>query len=118
MDWELATLQPDFLALFWAFFRTPAERHDNEVIQHSLERCERHFRQFNSRLSQNTYLAGETFTMGDISCAVSLYRYFETGLQVPRFPNVMTWYDRLLERPAYKEHIAVPFNELKGRLEY
>lgn len=23
MDWELATLQPDFLALFWGFFRMP-----------------------------------------------------------------------------------------------
>ena len=31
MDWELATFQPDFLALFWSFYRTPVAQRDQDV---------------------------------------------------------------------------------------
>ena len=36
----------------------------------------------------------------------------------PSVPNVEAWYRRLQERPAYREHIMVPFGELYGRLDY
>lgn len=118
MDWELATFQPDFLALFWSFFRTPAELRNDDAVQKSLGRCESHFRKLESHLSRQPYLAGETFTMGDIPCATSLYRYFEMGLSVSHLPNVEAWYERLAKRPAYREHITVSFEELRGRQEY
>jgi glutathione S-transferase len=31
---------------------------------------------------------------------------------------VEAWYGRLQERPAYREHVMVPFSELRGRLSY
>lgn len=80
MDWELATLQPDCLALFWGFFRTPAEQRDHTVLQSSLSRCEKHYRKLDAHLAYQPYLVGATFTMADIPCATSLYRYFEMGV--------------------------------------
>ncbi len=118
MDWELATLQPDFLELFWGYFRTPPAQHNHETIRQSLSRCELHFQKLNAHLAQNDYLAGNSFAMGDIPCAVALYRYFEMGLPVTRPPNVLAWYERLSRRPAYQAHVAVPFDELRGRLEF
>lgn len=118
MDWELASLQPDYLSLFWGFFRTPVEQHDKHAIQHSLARCEKHFRKLDAHLDQQPYLAGTVLTMADIACASSLYRYFEMGAPVQWLPNVRAWYDRLSKRPAYREHIMVPFDELKGRLTF
>lgn len=118
MDWELATLQSDFLALFWGYFRTPPEKRNDDALSLSLARCERHYQKLDSHLAHQPYLGGESFTMGDIPCAVSLYRYFQMGLEVSRPPNVIAWYERLLGRAAYEEHIAVPFEELRGRLEF
>lgn len=118
MDWELATLQPDFLALFWCFFRTPAKLRNSDAIQQSLDRCENHFQKLDIHLGKQPYLAGETFTMGDIPCATSLYRYFEMGLPVSKPPNIVAWYDRLAKRPAYREHIMLSFEDLRGRQEY
>jgi len=118
MDWELATLQPDFIDLFWSYYRTPPEKRDNKSVEQSLVRCERHFKMLNTHLENNLYLGGESFSMGDIPCAVSLYRYFEMGLSVSRPENVISWYERLLKRPGFKEYVAVPFEELRGRIEY
>ena len=56
--------------------------------------------------------------MGDIPAGTSLYRYFEMGLDVNKPPNVMAWYERLMERPAFRENVAEPFDELFGRLDY
>jgi len=118
MDWELASLQNDFLALFWGYFRTPPEKRNHEAIRQSLARCEQHYQKLDSHLACQPYLGGENFTMGDIPCAVSVYRYFQMGLEVSRPPNVIAWHERLLGRTAYDEYIAVPFEELRGRLEY
>jgi glutathione S-transferase len=118
MDWELAKLQPDFIELFWGYYRTPPEARDQHRIGIALMNCAAHFRQLDRQLEQQPYLAGEHFTMGDIPCAVSLYRYFEMGLDVDQPVHVMQWYRRLSQRSAFKETVMQPFDELKGRIEF
>ena len=39
-------------------------------------------------------------------------------LDRPDMPHVDAWYRRLTTRPAYREHVMIPFAELRGRLEY
>jgi len=118
MDWELATLQPAFLALFWGFFRMPAEQRDHVGIDMARSVCEKQYQKLDAHLENQPYLAGAAFTMADISCATSLYRYHEMGVPLPRRPSLMAWYRRLAERPAFREHIMVPFEELRGRLAF
>lgn len=36
----------------------------------------------------------------------------------PPLPHVRAWYDQLQARPAYRQHVMVPFGELRGRLEF
>jgi glutathione S-transferase len=36
-------------------------------------------------------------------------------LERPKLPNVEAWYARLKDRPAYREHVMVSFQDLKGR---
>lgn len=43
---------------------------------------------------------------------------YELKIERPVLHNVEAWYRRLQERPAYREHVMVPFDELKGRLNY
>jgi glutathione S-transferase len=118
MDWSQATLQPDFMQLFWSYYRTPEESRNARRIESAAGRCALHFRLLDEHLADNRFLAGERFTIGDIPAATSLYRYFEMGIDVPDEPNVARWYRELSERPAYREHIMRPFDELYGRLDF
>jgi glutathione S-transferase len=118
MDWELATLQPDFMALFWGFFRTPEARREAEPIARAARRCAADFAQLDAQLAQAPFLAGERFGIGDIPAGTALHRYFEMGAEVPHPPHVRAWYERLAARPAYREHVMRPFEELRGRLSF
>jgi glutathione S-transferase len=115
MDWELATLQPDFIDLFWGYYRTPEKKRDISKIAVSKARCEHHFQILNEHLNAQSFVAGESFTMGDIPCATGLYRYFGMGLDVERPEYLNSWYERLSEREAFKQCIMTPFDELRGR---
>ncbi|GAB7547420.1 hypothetical protein [Cupriavidus sp. 8B] len=44
--------------------------------------------------------------------------YHELEIERPPLPYVEAWYERLKQRPAYREHLMVPFDEWRGRLDY
>lgn len=118
MDWELSKLQEDFIALFWGYYRTPEAERDAAAIDAARARCAAHMLQLDRHLASQAYLAGDVFTMGDIPCAVCLYRYFNMGLDVERPVHLLEWYRRLGARPAYCSTVMVPFDELGGRIDY
>jgi len=118
MDWELAKLQPDFIDLFWGYYRTPPDFRDQVSIETVQQSCDLHFQQLDRHLELQPYLAGETFSMADIPCGVCLYRYFEMGLAVAKPRFVMHWYQRLAQRGAFKNTIMQAFDELKGRRDF
>ena len=51
---------------------------------------------------------------------ISLRFIRATLLQIerPEIPNVEKWYERLQERPGYREHVMIPFDDMRERLEY
>ena len=118
MDWELSKLQEDFIALFWGYYRRPAVERDRPAIEAARKRCAGHMNQLDRQLADQPYLGGDVFTMGDIPCAVCLYRYFNLGLEVERPPHLLDWYHRLGERSAYRATVMQPFDELKGRTDF
>ncbi|MEJ2691972.1 MAG: hypothetical protein P8166_02680, partial [Candidatus Thiodiazotropha sp.] len=63
MDWELATLQPDYIDLFWGYYRTLEKERDISKIEVSKLRCELRFQKLNKHLKSHQYVAGENFTM-------------------------------------------------------
>jgi glutathione S-transferase len=118
MDWSAVTLQRDFMDLFWGYYRTPDAQHDWPRIRRRMEACARDYRLLDEHLARQPYLAGDHFTLADIPAGTTLYRYFGLGLERPDTPHVDAWYRRLAARPAYREHVMIPFAELRGRLEY
>ncbi len=118
MDWSQATLQRDFMDLFWGYYRTPDARRDWPAIRNSIDLCARHYRLLDRHLADKAYLSGEKLTMADFPAGTSLYRYFKLDLERPALPNVETWYARLAQRPGYREHVMIPFDDLRGRLDY
>ncbi len=118
MDWELATLQPAFISLFWGFYRTPPASRNQPEIDAAGRSCRLLFEQLDRQLADHAYLAGDCFSLADIACGVCLYRYFEMGFAVEEPAQVMRWYRLLSRRDAFQNTIALAFGELEGRLDF
>ena len=118
MDWAATTLQPGMFGLFFSYWRTPEKDRNAEAIRGFEQRTAAAFRLLDEVLAKHRYLVGDEFTLGDIPNAVHLYRYYTLGISVPKLPHVEAWYARLQERPAYREHVMVSYEELRGRLTF
>lgn len=117
MDCAQAELQPAFLdGIFWGYYRTPESQRDWPTIRRSLKLCTDLFGVLDTVLMRQPFLLGDRFSLADIPAGTSLYRYFELDIERPPLPNVTAWYERLRQRPAYRQHVMIPFSDLRGRL--
>jgi glutathione S-transferase len=115
MDWAQTSLQPAFIdGVFVAFYRTPEATRDWPAIRAAIVRCGEHYKFLDSWLADRPFIAGDDLTLADLPAGTTLYRYFELDIDRPSIPNVESWYARLRERPAYRQHVMVPFDDLKG----
>ena len=119
IEWTQASLQPTFInGVFWAFYRTPESQRDDPAIRKSIQTTTNLFRILDQHLAGRLFVGGDELTISDIPPGAQLYRYFSLEIDRPSLPHVEEWYGRLCSRPAYREHVMVPFDELKGRLSY
>ncbi len=115
MDWALSRLQPDFMDVFWGFYRTPDSKRNWSFINEAQARCIDDFRLLDVHLANQPFLAGDQFTVGDIPAGTALFRYFSLELEHADVPHVQAWYARLQERPGYRAHVMLPFDDMKGK---
>ncbi len=104
--------------MFWGFYRTPEAQRDWKAIDSSVALCSELMQIVDGVLATRPYLAGDRFTIGDIPLGSMLYRYFALEIDRPPLPHVEAWHGRLQSRPAYREHVMIPFDDLKGRLAF
>jgi len=82
-----------------------------ERIEYATTRYQREvhrlFGVLDRRLSQNSYLAGKTYSIADIACFPWVQTYKAQGIDLPGFENVKRWYDTLKARPALRRGMAV-----------
>ena len=108
MDWQGGTLWPAFRDAFLGLVRMPPDKRDHAAIEQSQRDTATKLAGLETALGATPFVAGESFTMGDIPLGVSIYRCFALGIDRGGFPNIARWYDRLTERPAFKEHVMLP----------
>ncbi len=116
MTWASGELHAGVIGVFWNFFRTKEANRDWALIRTCEQKCVTEYALLERRLTSQPHLSGDHLTMGDIPAAGTLYRYFTMDIQRPNLPNVEAWYQRLSQRPAYREHVMVPYAELKDTL--
>jgi glutathione S-transferase len=78
--------------------------------------CARHYRLLDAQLREQTFLTGAQISLADVAAGASLYRYFNLDIDRPRVSNVEAWYRRLTARAAYREHVMIQFDDLRGRM--
>jgi glutathione S-transferase len=119
MDWSQTSLQPDFLnGVFWGLYRTPEAQRDWPAIRAALARCEAHTKLLDDRLARSPFLAGDTLSLADITVGALMFRYLTMDIERPARPHLEAWYRGLEERPAYRENVMIPYDDLFGRLAF
>ncbi len=108
MDWQATALWPGFHNAFWGLVRTPPEQRDEDAIGKSLQATATRLQALETQLGKTRFVAGDTFTMGDIPVGISVYRCLSLGIERAAFPNIGRWYDSLGQRAPYREHVMVP----------
>ena len=118
MDWAQSKLYPESNRLFWRLIRTPEDKQNKEKIEAGNAMLNEHLSAVEEQLEGRDYLACGRLTIADIIAGAPLYRYYAMPITRPKLPNVGRWYHALSQRPAYKQAIMVPFDDLRGRLAY
>lgn len=107
MDWAF-TLQAAMRNVFWGLIRTPPEKRDMKAIEEGRQRCIELMAIPESILARRRYVAGESFTMGDIPLGCEVQRFMRVPIGRPPFPAVEAWFERLRERPAFLKLVDQP----------
>ena len=109
MDWASSTMNPAFFGIFMNLIRVPAERANMQQVAASVDRCATLARHLDGHLADQSFMAGDSLTIGDISLGCVFYRYFNLDIDRPDVPSLKAWYGRLCERKAYQKHVMIPF---------
>ena len=108
MDWQIATVSPTLVPVFWGMVRTAPEDRDLKAIEVARKKLSGNIAIMDTQLSNSTYLAGNIFTVGDVPLGITAYRWFNMEIEREPYINVQRWYDLLCDRPAFQEHVMNP----------
>jgi glutathione S-transferase len=110
MDWQLSVVGPAIHGLFWGLIRTPPEKRDHAHIDESRRKTTAAMTILDAQLSKTAFVAGDTFSMGDIPVGLIAYRFHRLVPEGAGLKYLERWHQGLEQRPAFKEHILpVPF---------
>jgi glutathione S-transferase len=105
MDWQLSVLGPAIHMTFWGLVRTPPENRDLPAIEASKVKTTAAIKILDAQLARTAYVAGDTFSMGDIPVGIFGYRFHALVPDRPPLPHFERWYQALAARPAFQDHI-------------
>ncbi len=113
-EWAKINVSANFTApIFWRLVRTPSRERDMAAIGRSVDALVATLRIAEERLSEHTYLAGDDFTLADIQLGHLLYRYYDIAISRPPYPALCRYYDALIARQGYRDHVMVSYDDLK-----
>ena len=105
MDWQLAVLGPAMFPVFWGMVRTAPEERDTDAIAAARDKLTEKFKMMDSYLADSKYLAGDSFTVGDMPVAINTFRWMNMDIPREDYANLQRWYDLMCERPPFREHV-------------
>ncbi|MBK19164.1 MAG: glutathione S-transferase [Rhodospirillaceae bacterium] len=108
MDWQIATVSPTLVPVFWGMVRTAPEDRDLDAIESARQKLTANIAIMDNHLANSTYMGGDNFTVGDIPLGITAYRWFNMEIDREPYHNVQRWYDLLCERSAFQEHVMNP----------
>ncbi len=108
MDWQVTTVSPAMIPVFRGMVRTAAEDRDMDAIEAGRTTLSQKLEIMNHVLAESAFMAGDSFTMGDIPLGIAAWRWFNMPIEREEYPHLKRWVDALSERPGYQKHIMKP----------
>jgi glutathione S-transferase len=99
--------------IFWQVVRTPPSRRDPKALEEAIRYLNRYLDIAERQLASALFLCGNDFTLADVQFGHLLYRYFSLEIERQERAHLRSYYQRLVSRPAYREHVMVPYDELR-----
>lgn len=108
MDWQLSAVGPAITPVFMGLIRTPPDKRDPAAIEAGRKRTAELFAMLNAHLATRKFMTGDSLTIGDIPLGIMAYRWFNFPVERPEHKHARAWYERLTQRPAFKQHVMLP----------
>jgi glutathione S-transferase len=109
MDWAF-TFQNSFRDVFWGLVRTAPEKRDMAKIEEARKKCGELLAIPDGSLKGRDYLAGKSFTMGDIPLGCHVQLWMRLPIERPAHAGLKAWFERLCARPAFKKIVDIPLS--------
>jgi glutathione S-transferase len=106
MDWQLTVMAPAIGPLFMGMVRTPPAERNMKAIDDSKAKTGEATRILDEQLGRTPFIAGDSFSYGDIPIGIMVWRYRELAPERPAFKNVDRWYAAIAARPGFQQHVA------------
>ncbi len=110
MDWASLHANLAIGPVFVGLIRTPADKRNMAQIVADAEKIGPQFQVLEQGLEGRDYVAGNTFTMGDIVVGVNVWRWYALDVKRPKLPRIEAYHQRLKQRPAFQKHIMKPLS--------
>ncbi len=107
MDWQLSVVGPAMHPVFWGLVRTAPEDRDDAAIARARDVLTTKMAMLDTFLGRTGYVAGDSFTVGDIPVGIATYRWYNMEIEREDYANLKRWFDDLSARPAFRKHIAI-----------
>jgi glutathione S-transferase len=109
LDWQLTTVAPADVPVFWGTIRTPPEKHDKTAIAAAAKKLFDIWAILDAQLASRAYAASDHFSLADIALGVLGHRLFANPfVPPPDLPRIKAWQERLGARPPFRKWVAVP----------
>ena len=109
MDFQQTAINRPMSTVFLGLVRTAPEQRDMAAIAAAARDAAGHWAILDSRLARQACIASDDFSLADIALGIYVHRWFVMDVPGrPEAPHLRAWYQRLLARPAYARHIALP----------
>jgi glutathione S-transferase len=105
-SWANEHLDPITTGLVLHITRLAEHLRDPKIAAKALKDMPEQMKVLDGQLQKTKYLAGDMFTIGDISVAPAVHRWALFDPDRPRFAALEDWYGRLLQRPPFVKHIV------------
>jgi glutathione S-transferase len=108
LDAQQTVLNRPAGVVFLGLIRTPEAERDMAAIKAATADMARAYGYLEPHLAAHPFITGPHLTLADIVWGVHVHRWFVMPVDRPAMPHLRAWYDRLLENPIYREHVARP----------
>jgi len=107
MDWQATTFNPAIGPGFWQLIRTAPDKRDPAIIEAARASGEHKLALLDAHLATRAFVAGPTFTMGDIPLGCSVDRWYKLPMARESHPHVERWYASLRERRGARQVVTL-----------